>query len=430
MRLLVPLALVPILSCASAPSTRAVALFDGASLRGWVTKGGRYDGDALWTVEDGAITGRQRPTGEGGLVYTARQYRNFVFRCDAKVDHPFDSGIFVRMSPHAKGAQVTIDDRPGGEIGAIYSDGFLLHNERGASLYRPGEWNHFEVRCEGDDLRLSARLNGALLCEYRLPERSEGYAPTGLIGLQVHGGRDDAGGKKAQFKNITIEELPDHDEELFVADARGLLRASERGARAGWRALCDGSSLAGWQLHGGTSGVRVEDGAIVLARVGDAQYVRTTRADFADFVLRLEFRIGALANSGVFLRGREGGGDPAYSGCEVQILDDFGWEAAHHTTLKPWQFTGSLYGAVAPAVRDALRPLGEWNSLEIRYRGSRMLTLLNGQLLYDVDTHTLADAKPPFRERAARGFIGLQRHAADGAGPDYAWFRNVFVRCP
>ena len=30
-------------------------LFDGTSLDGWTTKGGRYDGGAVWTVEDGVI---------------------------------------------------------------------------------------------------------------------------------------------------------------------------------------------------------------------------------------------------------------------------------------------------------------------------------------------------------------------------------------
>ena len=56
-----------------------VPLFDGKSLEGWVTKGGRYDGDAAWTVEDGAIVGRTKD-GHGGLLYTARPYTEFVLR--------------------------------------------------------------------------------------------------------------------------------------------------------------------------------------------------------------------------------------------------------------------------------------------------------------------------------------------------------------
>ena len=99
-------------------------LFDGSTLNGWVTKGGRYDGNARWTVEDGTITGREGLNGEGGLIYTEKQYRNFVFKCQCRISHPFDSGIFLRMVPRSggsgsgggKGGQVTIDYRPGGEV--------------------------------------------------------------------------------------------------------------------------------------------------------------------------------------------------------------------------------------------------------------------------------------------------------------------------
>ena len=57
-------------------------LFDGKTLAGWVTAGGRYDGTANWQVADGAITGREGPDLTGGLIYTENHYRNFVFRCD------------------------------------------------------------------------------------------------------------------------------------------------------------------------------------------------------------------------------------------------------------------------------------------------------------------------------------------------------------
>jgi hypothetical protein len=40
-------------------------LFDGESLTGWTTTGGRYDGHASWAVEDGVIVGRQGPRGAG-----------------------------------------------------------------------------------------------------------------------------------------------------------------------------------------------------------------------------------------------------------------------------------------------------------------------------------------------------------------------------
>jgi hypothetical protein len=86
-----------------------VQLFDGQSLRGWVTRGGRYDGNARWSVEDGCIVGRQGPGGEGGLLYTEKRYTSFEFSLEVKLDYPFDSGVFLRMAPEGKGAQVTLD---------------------------------------------------------------------------------------------------------------------------------------------------------------------------------------------------------------------------------------------------------------------------------------------------------------------------------
>jgi hypothetical protein len=160
---------------------------------------------------------------------------------------------------------------------------------------------------------------------------------------------------------------------------------------------------------------------------GSDAYIRTAE-DFRDFELRLDFRVAHMANSGLFLRGDRNGGDPAYSGCEVQILDDFDWERVTGSKLKDWQFTGSLYGAVPPGDRAAVNPIGLWNTFDVAFRGTRLATALNGRTLYDVDTHALA-VEPPFRKRVPEGFIGLQRHAPpDVRGDAYAWFRNLFVR--
>lgn len=184
-------------------------LFDGRTLDGWVTSGGRYDGAAAWTVEDGALTGREGPGGEGGLIYTARRYRDFELELEVRLIYPFDSGVFVRMLPPdtgLKGAQLTIDHRPGGEVGAIYADGFLAHNEWGAAAMRRDAWNHFRVRCEGHPLRIRAWLNGEPLADHTIADPA-GYAEEGLIGLQVHGGEDAPEGAQVQFRDVRLREL-------------------------------------------------------------------------------------------------------------------------------------------------------------------------------------------------------------------------------
>ena len=406
------------------------ALFDGTSLAGWVTRGGRYDGAAHWSVEDGCIVGRQGEGGVGGLLYTERRYASFELRLEVWLDHPFDSGVFVRMAPEAKGAQVTLDWREGGEIGAIYSDGFLQHNEGGAARFRRDAWNDVRVRCTGFDMRLEVWLNGEKLSDFALPPDSGGYAPTGLIGLQVHGERGDTGA--ARFRNVRVRELPLFGEEPFSVTTGGLLALTEHGQRLGWKPLFDGRSLDGWEIEGEPERYRVADGMLAfLARGGGGHLA--TREDFGDFQLRLDFRPGRMANSGVFLRAARDGSNPAFSGCELQILDDFDWERVTGTKLKPWQFSGSLYGAVAPGEAGTLRPIGpigEWDTYEVLYGGKRLAVALNGHTLFDVDTHALTpESGAPFAQRAKRGFIGLQHHGSEGVeGEVVVEFRNLFVR--
>ncbi len=404
------------------------SLFDGKSLTGWVTKGGHYDGTANWRVEDGAITGSEGENHSGGLLYTERKYHSFIFVMDAQLDSPFDSGVFLRMAPQGKGAQVTLDYRDDGEVGAIYADAFLAHCPAGKAKWKKDAWNHVEIRCTGRDYHVEFWLNGELLTDYRLPAGSSGYAPTGLIGLQVHGNRNDPPGRKARFKNIRIRELPTFDPELFEADVLGTLKLTEKGTALGWKSLFDGRSIDGWEMHGGGAGVDVADGTIRFATKGPTGDLRT-KEDFRDFELQLDFRIDRMANSGVFLRAARTDENPAFSGGEIQILDDFNWESVSKSTLRPYQFTGSLYGSSAVADRSAVRPLNTWNTYFIRYQGSRLLVELNGVKVQDADTFELPSSEKAFRERAPSGFIGLQRYACQWAGGEhYAWFRNLFVR--
>ena len=178
------------------------------------------------------------------------------------------------------------------------------------------------------------------------------------------------------------------------------------------------------------AGYRAKDGKIEALITGTAGAIRTQRTDFRNFVMRMDFSITELANSGVYLRSLDDGTNPSFNGCEVQILDDFNWEAASNSKLAPYQFTGGLYGAAAPA-KNVLRPIGEWNTYLITCVGTRMNCALNGALLWDVDTAELEPKSgPPFADRAMAGFIGMQRHgkAAESKSVVGASFRNLFIR--
>jgi hypothetical protein len=401
-------------------------LFDGKTLDGWTTRGGRYDGDAAWSVEDGCITGREGKDHAGGLLYTAVEHHSFLFSTEVKLDHPFDSGVFLRMAKAGRGTQVTLDDREGGEIGAIYADGFLAHNPTGLARWRRDEWNRLEIRCVGLDYRVTVWLNGVEIMDYRLPPGTPDQAPTGLIGLQVHGARQDAPHLACRFRDVRLRELPVFDLAHFDCDEQGRLAPTEAGKAAGWRALFDGGALDAFEVGGDARGVRVENGALVFAGAGGGD-VRT-KEDFGDFELCADFEVGRMANSGVFLRSARTGDNPSYTGWEIQVLDDFNYERVSGRKLRPYQFTGGLYGSRAPDVA-ALRPLGTWNTYRMRLAGSRLRVELNARVLHgDVDLREVPGA-PPFAERAAKGFLGFQRHAPPDVGDAvYLRYRNIFVR--
>ena len=162
------------------------------------------------------------------------------------------------------------------------------------------------------------------------------------------------------------------------------------------KSLFNGRDLSGWvAMHGGEW--KVEDGTIV-GRNGVAwttnpelsgSWLRTEK-QYGDFVLELEYAINAKGNSGVFIRSAIEK-NPAFSGHEVQILDDHGRAPAKFTT-------GSLYDVVAPA-KNMSKPAGEWNALRITTTGRRIQVTMNGEAIIDYET-----------DRLTRGYLGLQNH--------------------
>lgn len=187
------------------------------------------------------------------------------------------------------------------------------------------------------------------------------------------------------------------------------------------------TDLSEWEAIGDQGGYRIVDGVLEIPAHGGGTL--RTKDVFRDVDLSLEFQLAMGANSGLFLRAKPGEENPAYSGCELQLIDDYHWGEITGTPLKTWQHAASLYGAIAAPVEE-LEPIGAWNRLDVRFVGTRLAVALNGVLLYDVDTHALTPEQgPPFAERVPEGFIGLQRygapHVKDGVA---ARFRSVLLR--
>jgi hypothetical protein len=175
--------------------------------------------------------------------------------------------------------------------------------------------------------------------------------------------------------------------------------------------------LTGWVVVGGDAGSwGVRDG--VLSTTGEGGGWLSTDREYDNFELDLDFRVQESGNSGVFLRApREG--DPAYTGMEIQVLDDYSEEYA---SLRPWQYCGSLYGVV-PAARGASRKANEWQHCRIVACGPRVTVSLNGLPVVDADlvAHMDQESSHPGLKRRS-GYIGLQCH---GGRIEY---RNIVLR--
>jgi len=187
-----------------------------------------------------------------------------------------------------------------------------------------------------------------------------------------------------------------------------VLAVSVNGAEPGFVSLFDGKTLNGWQIAGQKgSGYVVEDGVLVCPADGGGNLF--TLKEYANFILRFEFRLVEGSNNGIGIRAPLAG-DVAYSGMEIQILDDAA--PRYQGKLKPSQYHGSIYD-VFPAKQGFKRPTGEWNSEEITAKGRLITVVLNGTTIVDANLDSVRDPavlkKHPGLARSS-GHIGLLGH--------------------
>ena len=167
------------------------------------------------------------------------------------------------------------------------------------------------------------------------------------------------------------------------------------------------NGLNGWQqIEGRPGSWKFEDG--ILRTEGDGGGWLSTKRQYSDFRLELEFRVPPGGNSGVFLRAPHKG-DPAYEGMEIQVLDDY---APEYANLRPTQYTGSIYDVQSPAER-AGKKANQWQKMIIQCVGPNVQVELNGRKIIstNLDEHRDKLEKHPGLART-EGFIGLQNHGS------------------
>lgn len=190
-----------------------VPLFDGKSLNGWFVVNRMGPG---FVVENGVLV---CPADGGQKLMTEKEYTNFVFRFEFKLEPDSNNGIGIRAPRQGhtstKGMEIQILDQTGPRYGPMKLQPEQYHGSiydvvpaRTGFLKKPGEWNEQEITADGR--RITVRLNGALIVDadldaIREPEvlkKHPGLARTsGHIALLGHGSR-------TEFRNLRIKVLP------------------------------------------------------------------------------------------------------------------------------------------------------------------------------------------------------------------------------
>lgn len=184
-------------------------LFDGTTLDGW-----RQAGPGSFTLsDDGTLTSSG---GMGLLWYAGRSFGAYSLKLDWRTTaggpgDPGDdnSGVFVGFPPsddpwsavdHGYEIQIDTTDVPEKTTGAVYGFRSADLDERDRALNPPGEWNTYEIRVEGERLRVW--LNGVKINDFTNTDPARSLRD-GHLGLQNHGADD-----QVSFRHLRIKELP------------------------------------------------------------------------------------------------------------------------------------------------------------------------------------------------------------------------------
>ena len=206
----------------------------------------------------------------------------------------------------------------------------------------------------------------------------------------------------------------------------------------GWQLLFDGQSLGSWHKYGNEpvgAAWKVVDGTITLDTsskkdgkvVGGGDIV--TNEEFENFHLKLEWRISLGGNSGIMFYVHEDSTkykNTYHTGPEMQVLDNNG----HNDAKFPKHRAGDLYDLISSS-KETVRPVGEWNQVEIKALNGKLDFWLNGE---NIVSTTLWDdnwkqmvANSKFKQwpdfgTYKKGRIALQDH------DNLVSYRNIMIR--
>lgn len=166
--------------------------FNGKNLDGWVIP----NNNIWWSVDNGELVSKSDPTKKGSILWTEKEYGNFVIKLDFKFGKgTVDSGVFIRTIDEQ--IQLGISGSLKRDMTAspyIAKKGYPVEAENVKTLLKLDDWNAIKIKAKGNTY--TAWLNGEKVMTYK----SETAIEKGPIGLQLHPNRD----MSIRFKKIKI----------------------------------------------------------------------------------------------------------------------------------------------------------------------------------------------------------------------------------
>lgn len=199
-------------------------IFNGKNLKGWHISRTSHQGTTPDVqAVDGMLVLKQHPYGQGGVLLSNKQYKNFELYLEVKIDSFCNGGIFLRSTESGQAYQIELAE-PGG-TGALFGEMLPVSKTAQAAekskVWKPGDWNSFRIRMTGSVPTITLWINGVQMWEVVQPVNDfTAGAEKGMIGLQVHWSATFAPGVASfdmsgswkpgaahRFRNIYIKEL-------------------------------------------------------------------------------------------------------------------------------------------------------------------------------------------------------------------------------
>jgi hypothetical protein len=170
-------------------------LFNGSDFSGWQEP----ENNIWWTIEDGVLIGKNDPELKGSILWTSKEYKDFILRLDFRFGPgSVDSGVFIRKV--SEQIQIGISGSLKRDMTCspyVAGKGYPVEAVGVAALLKQDDWNTVRIQAAGTVYTVT--LNGKQVLEYP----SLTAAEKGPLGLQIHPDRD----MQIYFKNILIAEI-------------------------------------------------------------------------------------------------------------------------------------------------------------------------------------------------------------------------------